>query len=111
MRNIGRLDRSAVPPLLAVLDSGDAGLAADAATALGHIGDPRAVPFLTYPASAVEFAPAVREAAQAAIGRLTGRPFVAQPRAPAQVLTDAAWQIPPPSGRVSGRSGCRLGLG
>ena len=47
---MGRLDRSAVPALLAVLDSPDARLAADAATALGRIGDPRAVPFLTYPA-------------------------------------------------------------
>ena len=48
-RNMGRLDRTAVPPLLAVLDSSDPRLAADAATALGAIGDPRAVPFLTYP--------------------------------------------------------------
>ena len=92
VRNLGRLDHSAVPPLLAVLESGDAGLEADAAMALGHIGDPRAVPFLTYPASAVETPPTVREAAQSAIARLTGRPFVAQPRAPEQVVTDAAWQ-------------------
>jgi CheY-like chemotaxis protein len=93
VHNIGRLDSSAVPPLLAVLDSGDAGLGTDSATALGHIGDPRAVPFLTYPASTVEVAPSVREAAQAAIARLTGRPFGAQPRAPSIVLTDAAWQF------------------
>lgn len=93
VRSLGRLDSSAVPPLLAVLDSGDTSLSADAAMALGHIGDPRAVPFLTYPASAVEVAPATREAAQAAIGRLTGRSFAAQPRTPAQVLTDAAWQF------------------
>ena len=100
-RNMGRLDRTAcrrswrfaVPPLLAVLDSSDPRLAADAATALGSIGDSRAVPFLTYPASAVTFPAAVREAAQAAIGRLTGRPFVAQPHSPAQVLTDAAWSF------------------
>src|SRR5271157_6538559 len=56
-RNMGRLDRTAVPPLLAVLDSSDPRLAADAATALGSIGDSRAVPFLTYPASAVKFPP------------------------------------------------------
>jgi len=92
-RNMGRLDRTAVPPLLAVLDSSDRRLAADAATALGLIGDPRAVPFLTYPASAVKFPPAVREAAQAAIGRLTGRSFVVQPHSPAQVLTEAAWSF------------------
>ena len=61
-RNMGRLDRTAVPALLAVLDSPDAQLAADAATALGRIGDPRAVPFLTYPAAAAESPPAVRQA-------------------------------------------------
>jgi HEAT repeat protein len=93
VRNIGRLDRTAVPPLLAVLDSSDPQLAADAATALGSIGDPRAVPFLTYAASAAKFPPAVREAAQAAIGRLTGRSFVVQPHSPAQVLTEAAWSF------------------
>jgi hypothetical protein len=91
--NLGRLDRSAVPPLLAVLESGDPRLAADAVRALGQIGDPRAVPYLTYPASAVEFNPAVREAAQAAIADLTGRSFGGRPRAPAQVLTAAAWQL------------------
>ena len=93
IRNLGRLDRTAVPPLLAVLDSGNPRLQANAATALGQIGDPRAVAFLTYPAAAAEFSPEVREAAQAAIGRLTSKPFVAQPLAPAQVLTDAAWQF------------------
>ncbi len=92
-RNIGRLDRTAVPPLLAVFDSSDPRLTADVATALGSIGDPRAVPFLTYPASAAKFPPAVREAAQAAIGRLTGRSFAAQPRSPAQGLTAAAWSF------------------
>src|SRR5271157_5663786 len=92
-RNMGRLDRTAVPPLLAVLDSSDPRLAADAATALGLIGDPRAVPFLTYPASAVKFPPAVREAAQTAIGRLTGWSFVVQPHSPAQALTEAAWSF------------------
>jgi hypothetical protein len=88
---MGRLDRSAVPALVAALDSTDARVATDAAAALGRIGDPRAVPFLTYPAAAVESPVPVREAAQAAIGRLTGRSFAAQPQAPAQVLTEAAW--------------------
>jgi hypothetical protein len=89
-RNMGRLDRTAVPALLAVLDSPDAQLAADAATALGRIGDPRAVPFLTYPAAAADAPPAVRQAAREAIARLTGKPFASQPRTPAKVLTDAA---------------------
>jgi HEAT repeat protein len=89
-RNMGRLDRTAVPALLAVLDSPDAQLAVDAATALGRIGDPRAVPFLTYPAAAAETPPAVRQAAREAIARLTGKPFASQPRTPAKVLTDAA---------------------
>ena len=92
-RNLGRLDRTAVPALLAVLGSSDPTLAAIAATALGAIGDPRALPFLTYPASSAKFPPAVREAAQAAIARLTGRSFVAQPQSPAQVLTAAAWSF------------------
>jgi HEAT repeat protein len=91
MRNLGRLDRSAVPPLLACLDSGNVGLQIAAATAVGQIGDPRAIPFLTYPASASEVAPAVRAAAQDAITRLTGRPFRADPKVAAQELTSAAW--------------------
>ncbi len=91
VHNMGRLDRSAVPALLPVLDCSDPRLAAAAATVLGAIGDPRAVAFLTFPASASQFPPAVREAAQAAIGRLTGRSFVVQPHSPAQVLTQAAW--------------------
>jgi hypothetical protein len=90
---LGRLDRSAVPALIATLDCPDARVAADAATALGRIGDARAVPFLTYPAAAADSPAPVREAAQAAIGRLTGRSFAFQPHAPAQVLTEAAWSF------------------
>ncbi len=90
-RNLGRLDQSAVPPLLAVLDSPDATLAADAATAVGAIGDPRAVPFLTYFAAATRAPAPVRGAARSAVASLTGRPFADQPRSPAQVLLDAAW--------------------
>ncbi len=92
-QNMGRLDRSAVPALLAVLDAPDPQLAAAAATALGAIGDSRAIPYLTYPASASQTPHAVREAAQAAIGQLTGRSFVVQPQSPAQVLTQAAWRF------------------
>ena len=52
VRNMGRLEPSAVPPLAAALESPDPAIAADAATALGSIGDPAAVPFLTFPAAA-----------------------------------------------------------
>jgi hypothetical protein len=89
--NIGRLDRSAIPPLVAALDSPDPALAADAAAVLGMIGDVQAVPHLTFPAAFPATREPVRSASQAAIARLTGQPFAAQPRAPAQVLTDAAW--------------------
>ncbi len=93
VQNMGRLDRSAVPALLAVLDAPDPKLTTAAATALGAIGDSRAIPYLTYPASASQTPPAVREAAQAAIGQLSGRSFVVQPQSPAQVLTQTAWRF------------------
>ena len=90
VRNLGRLDHSAVPPLIATLDAAKSKprLAADAADALGRIGDLRAVPALT--AAAVASDGAVREAAHRAIERLTGRPFSAQPKAPVRLLTDEA---------------------
>jgi len=91
IRNIGRLDRSVIPALAAVLDSSDPSLAAAAATALGLIGDRQAVPFLTFPAASSTTALAVRTAAQEAIATLTGRPFSAQPRTPVQTLTATAW--------------------
>lgn len=98
-RNMGRLDKSVVPPLIATLDSPDAVVATDAAAVLGTIGDPRAVPHLTYlavrgktPLSAAndEASDSVREEARRTIERLTGRPFAAQPRTPIRVLTDEA---------------------
>ena len=92
VQNMGRLDRSVIPPLVAVLDSLDPAIAADSARVLGMIGNKEAIPFLTFPASFPEAPPAVRAAAQAAIARLTGQPFSAQPRKPAQVLIDAAWR-------------------
>ena len=89
---MGRLDRSAVPPLVAVLDSPDPALAADAATVLGMIGDKEAVPFLTFPAASPSCA------AGRAHRRPSGdRPADADNRSPpsrahpVQVLTDAAW--------------------
>ncbi len=90
VRSIGRLQPSAVPPLAAALEGPDPVVAADAATVLGSIGTASAVPFLTFPAAAATN-PAVRSAAQAAIQRLTGRPFAQQPKPPVRVLTDVAW--------------------
>ena len=91
VKNMGRLESSAVPALAAVLESPEPAVVADAATALGSIGDREAVPFLSFPAAAPGAAPAVRSAAQAAILRLTGRSFVDQPLTAVQVLTGAAW--------------------
>jgi HEAT repeat protein len=93
LNNVGQLDRTAFPPLVAVLESPDPILAADAATALGSIGDRRSIPHLTFPAARPTAEPAVREAARGAIARLTGRSFQAQERSPAEVLTDAAWRF------------------
>jgi HEAT repeat protein len=90
-RNMGRLDSSAIPALATVLDSPDPPVAAAAATALGLIADQKAVPFLTFPAASPDTPPAVREAAQAAIAKLTGHPFAVQPRTPVQNLTETAW--------------------
>lgn len=88
--NMGRLDRSAVPPLIAVLESSDGRLAADAANALGMIGDVRAVPSLTPLAATSDTGAPARAAARRAIARLTGRSFESQPRSPVRVLTDEA---------------------
>ena len=92
VRNMGRLDRSVIPPLVAVLDNPDGAIAADAATALGFIGDKDAIPFLTFAAASPEAPPIVHATAQAAIARLTGQPFSTQPRTPVQVLTTTAWR-------------------
>jgi HEAT repeat protein len=86
VHNLGRLDRTAVPPLIAVLDAPDTTIAAEAAEALGQIGDLRAVPFLIYDASHPELT-ALREPARLAIQRLTGLPFNAQSLSPVMVLT------------------------
>ncbi|WP_206108062.1 hypothetical protein [Paludisphaera soli] len=88
--NAGRLDGASVPAWIAVLDSPDASLAADAARILGALGDPRAVPFLTFPAAAPDSPIPVKTAAAAAIEKLTGRPFANQPRSPVNTLDDAA---------------------
>jgi HEAT repeat protein len=92
VQNIGRLDYSVVPALLAVVTSPDIAIATDAAMALGLIGDKQAIPSLTFLAAATTTPPTVRAAAREAIAHLSGRPFAAQPRTPVQVLSDAAWQ-------------------
>jgi hypothetical protein len=91
VHHIGRLDRSAVPPLLAVLDSPDATLAGNAARALGMIGDKQAIPQLTFLAASTSTPLTLRNTAEAAIANLTGRSFAAQRHTPVQVLTAAAW--------------------
>jgi HEAT repeats len=91
--NMGELDRSAVPPLVAVLDSPDPALTVDAAAVLGMIGDKRAIPPLTEKAASREVPEAVRKTAERAIARLTGRPFDSKDQASVQVLSDAAWRL------------------
>ena len=89
--NIGRLDKAVVPALVAALGASDPAVASDVARALGAIGDPRALPFLTYPAARGE-APSFREAASLAIQKITGKAFDYQPKTPARVLSDEAWK-------------------
>ncbi|HEV3167608.1 MAG TPA: HEAT repeat domain-containing protein [Isosphaeraceae bacterium] len=88
--NMGRLDRSAVPALISVLDSSDATLAADAAEALGRIGDPRAIPYLTFFAAQKDTLAPLRTASRRALEQLTGRPFESQAKSAVRVLTDEA---------------------
>jgi len=87
--NAGRLDRTTVPAWIAALAAPESTLAADAAEILGRIGDARAVPALTYYGARRVDGP-LRVAARAAVARLTGRPFEAQPRTPVRVLADEA---------------------
>ncbi|WP_435011458.1 HEAT repeat domain-containing protein [Tundrisphaera lichenicola] len=87
--NLGRLDRAAVPALIAALDSPDAQLVGDVARALGRIGDLRALPALTHLAAQQPPTPA-KEAVDLAILELTGRPFTSQPRTPVRVLAEEA---------------------
>jgi len=90
VHNAGRLDQSAVPPLLAALDSPDVRLVHDMVEILGRIGDRRAVPELTYLAASGQRDATTQEAARRAIARLTGRPFDAQPKSPIRLLTEEA---------------------
>lgn len=86
---MSRLERNATPALVAGLDAPEPNIAADAAEALGRLGDPRAVPFLAYPAGTAEET-VVREPARQAIHRITGRSFAGQPRSSVGRLLDEA---------------------
>ena len=85
--NLGRLDRRVVPPLIAALESPDATMAADVASVLGRIGDPRALPALVWSATRDGL---VRDEAEAAVRRLAGPRAGALLEAPARLfLTEA----------------------
>lgn len=87
--NLARLGPPAVPAIVAMLDAPDTTLAAAAAEALGRLGDPRAVPFLTFPA-ARQPESVVTEPARQAVARLTGWNWASQTRSPRRVLLDEA---------------------
>lgn len=88
--SLGKLDRRAVPALIATLDSDDAKLVGDVARALGRIGDPRAVPALTYLAARRDPESAAKPLILQAIRELTGRPSGSQAKTPVRVLSDEA---------------------
>jgi hypothetical protein len=90
VRNLARLGRPVVPPLIATLDGGDARLVADAAEALGRIGDPRAVPPLVSLAARSPATSPSLAAVRDAIRHLTGRPPESQPWSPVRLLTGEA---------------------
>ncbi len=88
--NMGRLDRKAVPALIASLDSTDDTLVGDVARALGQIGDPRAIPALTFVAARPKPETAAKPLVSQALEALTGKPFGSQPKTPVRVLSDEA---------------------
>lgn len=90
VRNMGRLDRSAVPPLIASLDSNDGKLLVDLAEVLGHIGDRRALSSLTYMAARNRPETQVGQAVRRAIRQMTGEHYESQPRSAVRLLTDEA---------------------
>jgi CheY-like chemotaxis protein len=92
VRNMGRLDLSAVPALVAALDGAASKplIAAGVAEALGAIGDRRALPALTILATSASAPVPAREAARRAIVTLTGRSVEEQPKTPVRLLTDEA---------------------
>jgi HEAT repeat protein len=90
--NLGELDRKAVPALIAALESPSAAVVGDVARALGRIGDPRAVPPLTYLAARKNPPTPARAEVEEAIQALTGRSFASQPVTAVRLLTDEAWR-------------------
>jgi HEAT repeat protein len=88
--NLGRLDKNAVPALIAALDSSDTSVVGDVARALGRIGDARAVPALTYLAARVNPPSFARGEAIQAVQKLTGQEFGSEPKIPVRVLSDLA---------------------
>ncbi len=88
--NLGRLDRNAVPALIASLDDTNAALVGDVARALGRIGDTRAIPALTYLAARTSAPTLAKGEVLQAIHDLTGRDLGSQPKTPVRVLSDEA---------------------
>jgi hypothetical protein len=74
---IARIGEDAVPPLLAALESPGEILRAQAATALGMIQSPQAIPYLWYPALAGDEPLTVRTAARQALARILNEPVTA----------------------------------
>jgi HEAT repeat protein len=92
VHNMGRLDRFAVPPLIAALDSADPPLVLSIVRVLGMIGDPETVPHLMFVAADPSSAPEVRSAAQTALAQFSGYPFTAHQHTAVEALTAAAWR-------------------
>lgn len=90
VHNMGRLDRSAVPPLIASLDSGNSKLIVDLVEILGQIGDRRALTGLMYLAARNRPETQVGQAVRRAIRKLTGESYESQPRSTVRLLTDEA---------------------
>ncbi len=82
--NMGRLDRTAGPPLIACLDSPDPNLVHDAADALAAMGELRAIPQLTYLAARGD------AVAADAVGRLQRRPWGSRLQSSVHLLTEEA---------------------
>ncbi len=103
---LGRLDTSAVPPLVAALEAPDAVVATLAARALAQLSDARALPALMFPAAKLDESAPLQNATRQAIAAITGRTYEAQPATALQMLTAQAWryhrhEVDFPSDRVS----------
>lgn len=90
VHNMGRLDRSAAPPLIASLDSESSKLIVDVSEVLGQIGDRRALPGLMYLAARNRPETQVGQAVRRAIRRITGESYESQPTSTVRLLTNEA---------------------